>query len=147
MSEPIHYWRLERERDYKTEDPWASACGNEDENYSELIDEVTCDSCRAIMEGEPLPAGTGAASSDAAIGGQEAKADPVSSPSHYRAGSVECIDAIDAALAGVKDPLSGFYIAQVIKYVWRHEQKGKPVEDLKKSRWYLDRLIKRLETR
>lgn len=90
------------------------------------------------------PAGAGAASSDAARGGQEAKADSVSSPSHYRAGSVECIDAIDAALAGVKDPLSGFYVAQVIKYLWRHEKKGKPLEDLKKAQWYLNRLVKKL---
>ena len=148
MSEPIHYWRLPRSREYSQSDFDSNACGDDDTgNYSENINEVTCDPCRAVMASLSRADGTGAASSDAAIGGQEAKADPVSSPSHYRAGSVECIDAIDAALAGVKDPLSGFYIAQVIKYVWRHEQKGKPVEDLKKAKWYLDRLIKRLETR
>lgn len=35
--------------------------------------------------------------------------------------------------------------SQVIKYVWRWKSKG-GVEDLKKCRWYLDRLIERLES-
>ena len=29
----------------------------------------------------------------------------------------------------------------VLKYIWRYRYKGKPQEDLKKARWYLDRLI------
>jgi hypothetical protein len=28
-----------------------------------------------------------------------------------------------------------------MKYMWRYERKGKPIEDLKKARWYLDRLV------
>jgi hypothetical protein len=32
-----------------------------------------------------------------------------------------------------------------MKYMWRYERKGKPLEDLKKARWYLDRLIAALE--
>jgi hypothetical protein len=29
----------------------------------------------------------------------------------------------------------------VQKYLWRYEKKVNPVEDLKKARWYLERLI------
>jgi hypothetical protein len=32
-----------------------------------------------------------------------------------------------------------------MKYVWRYDYKGKPVEDLRKARWYLERLIEELE--
>ena len=28
-----------------------------------------------------------------------------------------------------------------MKYLWRFRHKGKPLEDLQKARWYLDRLI------
>ena len=40
----------------------------------------------------------------------------------------------------------GFCLGNTVKYIARHERKGKPLEDLKKARWYLDREIKRLET-
>lgn len=65
----------------------------------------------------------------------------VDHPAHYHAGSgVEVIDAIEAW--GL-----GFAAGNVIKYVSRHATKGRPLEDLKKVRWYLDRLIARLEAR
>jgi hypothetical protein len=38
-----------------------------------------------------------------------------------------------------------FNIGNVIKYVWRADEKGMPIEDLKKARWYLDREIQRRE--
>ena len=69
--------------------------------------------------------------------------DPVNHPSHYTAGRVECIDAIEAAtvsLAGAE----AYGTGQVIKYVWRWKLKG-GLGDLKKARWYLDRLIRSLE--
>lgn len=69
--------------------------------------------------------------------------DPVQHPAHYTAGKVECIDAIEAAtgpLAGMNAILTG----QVLKYVWRWPLKGRPLEDLEKARWYLDRLIARI---
>lgn len=65
--------------------------------------------------------------------------DSVNHPSHYTGGKVECIDAIEAAVAsmtGVRASLVG----QVIKYVWRFDKKG-GVEDLKKAKWYLERLL------
>ena len=62
--------------------------------------------------------------------------DPIN-PSHYKQGGIECIEAIKAALGeGFPDYLRG----NVIKYLWRYKEKG-GVDDLKKARWYLDRLI------
>jgi hypothetical protein len=67
--------------------------------------------------------------------------DKVNSPPHYSHGEIECIDAIAAALT--PDELKGFVKGNVIKYLWRTEHKG-GLEDLKKARWYLDYLIKKL---
>lgn len=38
-----------------------------------------------------------------------------------------------------------FHAGNVVKYVARYEHKN-GVEDLKKARWYLDRLIQKLES-
>ena len=35
--------------------------------------------------------------------------------------------------------------SNIIKYVTRHPHKGKSLEDLKKARWYLDKLIEEVE--
>ena len=66
--------------------------------------------------------------------------DPVNHPSHYTAGGIECIDAIAAALTCQKDPMEAWLTGQVLKYLWRWPLKN-GVEDLKKARWYLERLI------
>jgi len=39
----------------------------------------------------------------------------------------------------------GFLDGNVLKYLARYRSKGSPIEDLKKARWYLDRLINSLE--
>lgn len=70
---------------------------------------------------------------------QLAKNDLINHPSHYCRGGIECIDAIESATDG----LVGFEAvctAQVIKYIWRWKWKN-GIEDLKKARWYIDRLI------
>lgn len=69
--------------------------------------------------------------------------DLVNHPSHYTSGGIECIDAIAASMT--PDEYAGFLKGQVIKYVWRYRLKGKPLEDLKKARFYLERLISSLE--
>lgn len=73
---------------------------------------------------------------------EEGKKSAVESPSHYTAGFVECIDALDSATATLTGN-EALYIANVIKYCWRWKLKN-GVEDLKKARWYLDRLIGKL---
>jgi len=60
-------------------------------------------------------------------------------PSHYRQGSVECIDALDAATVNKKG-LDAICTANIIKYLWRCEEKG-GLEDLKKAQWYLSKMI------
>lgn len=39
----------------------------------------------------------------------------------------------------------GYAEGNVIKYVSRHRYKGKALQDLKKARWYLDKMIAELE--
>ena len=60
--------------------------------------------------------------------------DAVHSPKHYTAGKYEVIDVIE-------DWDLNFRLANTIKYVARHKHKGKPLEDLKKALWYLQREI------
>jgi len=60
-------------------------------------------------------------------------------PSHYKQGKVECIDAIESATINKKG-LDAVCTANVIKYLWRCEEKG-GVEDMKKAKWYLEKMI------
>lgn len=64
-------------------------------------------------------------------------------PSHYQAGKVECIDALDSATVN-KAGIEAVCTANVIKYLWRYEAKN-GLQDVKKARWYLERLIGELE--
>lgn len=68
--------------------------------------------------------------------------DMVNHPSHYTQGGIECIDAITAATVG-KTGIEAVCVANVIKYLWRYEEKN-GLEDVKKARWYLERLINEL---
>ena len=64
--------------------------------------------------------------------------DMVNHPPHYKTNAIECIDAICASTGeGYEFYLQGV----IIKYLWRYRYKGKPVEDLKKAEWYLNKLI------
>lgn len=63
--------------------------------------------------------------------------DNVNHPVHYNAGNIEVIDAIE-------DWKLGFHDGNVVKYVARHKHKN-GIEDLKKARWYLNRLIQKME--
>lgn len=75
----------------------------------------------------------------------------VERPSHYTSGGIECIDAMKAMLAGYEQAkiVTKFYwhflSGQVFKYLWRWPLKERPLQDLKKARWYLDRLIDDVE--
>lgn len=76
-------------------------------------------------------------------GGEDGFEDTVvTKPPHYTAGSIECIDALASALP--PQEFAGFLRANAIKYLWRYDKKG-GVEDLKKCRWYVDKLISVLE--
>lgn len=65
--------------------------------------------------------------------------DVVNHPSHYTNGKVECIDALESATVG-KTGIEAVCVANVIKYLWRYEDKN-GLEDIKKAQWYLNKLI------
>ena len=76
----------------------------------------------------------------AALEGLEglARREAVNNPPHYNQGNIEVIDAIE-------DWGLDFNGGNVVKYVARHKHKAEPLEDLKKARWYLDRIIEGYE--
>ena len=66
-------------------------------------------------------------------------ADMVNSPDHYNYAGIECIDAIRAATG--EEGYQYYLQGNIMKYLWRFDYKDKPLEDLKKAKWYLDKLI------
>jgi hypothetical protein len=69
------------------------------------------------------------------------QSDMVNSPPHYNQRGIECIDAIEAATG---DGYEYYLQGNIMKYVWRYRYKNGG-EDLKKARWYLDKLITEVE--
>lgn len=67
-----------------------------------------------------------------------ARREAINHPPHYNQGKIEVIEVIE-------DWGLDFHAGNVIKYVARHKHKGSSLEDLKKARFYLDRLIEGLE--
>lgn len=70
---------------------------------------------------------------------EDIEMDNVNKPQHYTYGNYECIDVIKE----ITKDLTGeeaFCIGNAIKYLWRWKHKN-GIEDVKKARWYLDRLI------
>ena len=70
--------------------------------------------------------------------------DMVNSPNHYTAGSIECIDGIEASMSA--EAFKGYCKGAALKYLWRYERKDKSLEDLKKAQWYLNKLIEGVES-
>lgn len=70
-------------------------------------------------------------------------ADEVNKPSHYRNGSIECIDYLKDNLP--PEVFHGYLEGNIKKYLHRWRYKQKPVQDLEKAKWYLERLIKELK--
>lgn len=68
----------------------------------------------------------------------DAQPDPVNRPAHYNNGAIECIDYLTDSLG---EGFSHYLEGSIKKYLHRFRYKKKPVEDLRKARWYLDRLI------
>lgn len=65
----------------------------------------------------------------------------VNHPSYYKTGGIEAIDAIEAW--GL-----GFNLGNVVKYIARAGRKTKDgLQDLRKAAWYLDREIKRINSK
>lgn len=64
--------------------------------------------------------------------------DSIDHPEHYNNGDIECIDAIYSALG--KDGGDYFCTGNALKYLWRWRKKN-GLEDIRKARWYIDRMI------
>ena len=67
--------------------------------------------------------------------------DFVNNPPHYTQGSIQCIDAIEAALG--TEGFLAFCRGNIIKYNWRANHKNGS-EDLEKARWYAERIVQTL---
>lgn len=73
----------------------------------------------------------------------KSKHDAVNHPSHYCQGGIECIDVIKATIKGMP-AFDAFCQGNAMKYLFRWQYK-KGVEDLKKAKWYIDKLIEGFE--
>ena len=71
--------------------------------------------------------------------------DPVNSPPHYQYSGFEVIDVLEQAVSRAPNPVTGSLQYQVLKYMLRIWDKENPLQDAKKSRWYLNRLIDKME--
>lgn len=63
-------------------------------------------------------------------------------PNHYIFGGIETIEYLKAKMTA--DEFRGFLKGNVLKYVSREAEKN-GLEDLKKAKWYLDKLIEVIE--
>ena len=66
-------------------------------------------------------------------------------PPHYNAGSIECIDALNAMVESWYDPVAAVLAWQAVKYIWRSPFKGNPAQDIRKAQFYLSRLLEQYE--
>ena len=123
---------------------WKSWSANLDHLMAAVVDHVAlCSNCqkaslRMLRHDLETPSSTevDSRSIDAAKGPQISD-DPVNSPGHYKWLPVEAIE--------ITEHFS-FTLGNALKYILRADHKGKPIEDLKKARWYLDREIRRRES-
>ena len=90
----------------------------------------------------PLKGGN---SDDVLYFSDDKKSDSVNSPAHYTRGSQEAIDIIEDAIQDAPSVEAGMLQGQVLKYLLRLWLKSNSIEDAKKARWYLNRLITKLE--
>lgn len=67
--------------------------------------------------------------------------DAVNHPSHYNAGKIEYIEALESTTAGLCG-IEAICTANAIKYLWRWKLKN-GVQDLEKAKWYIDKLIEK----
>lgn len=107
--------------------------------FSDMSDDMV-DKCYSWLEEINL---TACETDKAECCDKEPDVDMIDHPSHYTQGGIECIDALKAATVSKKG-IEAVCTANVIKYLWRYEEKN-GLEDVKKARWYIDRLIKEIE--
>ena len=67
-------------------------------------------------------------------------------PDHYRNYRTEVIDILEDAARRAPDAVVGGNQWQVLKYMLRLWDKENALQDARKAKWYLERLISHLET-
>lgn len=65
--------------------------------------------------------------------------DDINTPAHYHSGGIDVIGFAEKQFS--KEQLIGSHRINVLKYVTRFDKKGSPLKDLKKARFYIDKLI------
>lgn len=70
----------------------------------------------------------------------EDDADMMHHPSHYNYKSLECQDIISIMTEGLEGE-EAYCLGCAIKYLYRYPKKGKPIEDLRKAKTYIDMII------
>jgi hypothetical protein len=70
--------------------------------------------------------------------------DMVNHPPHYKTGGIEAIDYIEAKLS--PEEFAGYCRGNALKYLSRAGHKDDAVQDYRKAKWYIERLIIRRDT-
>lgn len=65
--------------------------------------------------------------------------DSVNHPQHYNQNGIECFDVISAFFG--KEALEDFCLGNALKYLMRCQHKGKYIEDLKKAKFYIEKIL------
>jgi len=65
--------------------------------------------------------------------------DNVNHPQHYNQDGIECFDVISAFFG--KEALEDFCLGNALKYLMRCQHKGKYLEDLKKAKFYIEKIL------
>lgn len=119
----------------------------DDEENEELIDKIN-DAMKRDIECNDNRKDTFCGSLKENI--KTTKGDAVNQPSHYTSGDIEVIEYIEQQAkvmydSGTVPPEVIPHICNAIKYISRFQSKGKAVEDLQKSVYYINRAIKNIE--
>jgi hypothetical protein len=69
----------------------------------------------------------------------------VNSPAHYTKGKAEAIDVIEDAIQDAPSPEAALLHGHTLKYLLRLWYKDNAAVDARKAKWYLERLISKLE--
>jgi hypothetical protein len=66
----------------------------------------------------------------------------VSHPPHYTSSPAKCDCGSGIECIQVTEHMN-FCLGNAMKYIWRADLKGNPVEDIRKAIWYLERELER----
>ena len=65
--------------------------------------------------------------------------DLINQPEHYKQHGLEAIEGIKGSMSN--EAFQGYLKGAALKYLWRYKYKKAPVDDLRKAKWYLDKLL------